>query len=74
VTLSTTEQRRLMVVNHLGFPGHGASDPGGSGHRVPAAPSLATAPPATRPLPSRGMLLQIDGSRHDWLEGRGLVE
>ena len=25
----------------------------------------------TGALPQEGMLLQIDGSRHDWLEGRG---
>jgi hypothetical protein len=25
-------------------------------------------------MPQAGMLLQADGSRHDWLEGRGLLE
>ena len=31
----------------------------------------AQALPAQGTLPPEGMLLQIDGSRHDWLEGRG---
>ena len=38
--------------------------------QFPASPTRQASLPS-RTLPTGGMLLQIDGSQHDWLEGRG---
>ena len=44
-----------------------------SGRRLAqsAASQSLQAVQSSRALPQEGMLLQVDGSRHDWLEGRG---
>ena len=69
VHLAELMARTAARAGHLGAVG--APDPRGGGH--PASPDAPAARPRSRRerMPRAGMLLQVDGSKHDWLEGRG---